>query len=132
MKLEGDRRAREGLTAHSGRQGRHLRAALLAGISAIAFAALGVSTARADCSGASQTISGSSGPVTGTGGDITVNPGASVSGEWPTDAVFAQNCGISTLRNTGAIFGGDPGYSGIPRPSENRLTESAGSIPVAW
>ena len=23
-------------------------------------------------------------------------------------------------------------YSGIPRPSENRLTESAGSIPVAW
>ena len=23
-------------------------------------------------------------------------------------------------------------YSGIPRPFENRLTESAGSIPVAW
>ena len=23
-------------------------------------------------------------------------------------------------------------YSGIPRTSENRLTESAGSIPVAW
>ncbi len=23
-------------------------------------------------------------------------------------------------------------YSGIPRSSENRLTESAGSIPVAW
>jgi len=26
----------------------------------------------------------------------------------------------------------NPYYSGIPRSSENRLTESAGSIPVAW
>ncbi len=29
-------------------------------------------------------------------------------------------------------FAGLPRYCGIPRPSENRLTESEGSIPVAW
>jgi hypothetical protein len=57
-------------------------------------------------SGANQVISTPDfpGPVFGTGGNITVEVGASIAGG-PT-GVYAQNFGIGTLSNQGAIDGG--------------------------
>jgi fibronectin-binding autotransporter adhesin len=61
-------------------------------------------------SGANQVISAPDfgGPVFGTGGNITVELGASIEGG-PT-GVYAQNFGIGTLSNQGAIFGGRGGF----------------------
>ena len=80
------------------------RASLLAGASLIALAALGApDRAFAACSGKNQTISSPSfpGPIFGKGGNITVDAGASVAGG-PT-GVYAKNCGIGALTNSGAI-----------------------------
>ena len=82
------------------------RPALLASASLIALAALGgPDRALAACSGKNQTISSPStpGPIFGKGGNITVNAGASIAGG-PT-GVYAQNCGIGTLSNSGGIGG---------------------------
>ena len=95
------------------------RAGLLAGASLVALATLGEpGSAWASCSGAGHTISSPSfpGPVFGTGGDITVDAGASVAGG-PT-GVYAQDCGIGVLSNSGAIDGaagasGGPGGIGV-------------------
>ena len=79
--------------------GRVSRAALLAGSSLLALAALEFAPpGGAACSGADRTISSPSfpGPIFGTpGGDITVDFGASVAGH-PT-GVYARKCGIGTL-----------------------------------
>ena len=82
------------------------RAALLAGASLVALAALAApDRALAACSGQNQTISSPSfpGPIFGKGGDITVDAGASIAGG-PT-GVYAKNCGIGALSNSGAIGG---------------------------
>src|SRR5271166_4302517 len=80
------------------------RAALLAGASLVALAALTApDRAFAACSGKNRTISSSStpGPIFGKGGNITVDAGASIAGG-PT-GVYAKNCGIGALSNSGAI-----------------------------
>ena len=82
------------------------RAALLAGASLVALAALAApDRALAACSGKNQTISSPStpGPIFGTGGNITVDFAGSVAGG-PT-GVYAKNCGIGTLTNRGGIGG---------------------------
>src|SRR5271166_6202497 len=71
------------------------RAALLAGASLVALAALAApDRALAACSGKNQTISSPSfpGPIFGKGGNITVDAVASIAGG-PT-GVYARNCGI--------------------------------------
>jgi hypothetical protein len=92
------------------------RGALLASASLIVLAALALpGAARAACSRANQTIWSAStpGPIFGTGGNITIDSGASVAGG-PT-GVYAQNCGIGALKNSGAIRGarGAPGGIGV-------------------
>ncbi len=90
------------------------RPTLLASASLIALATLGEpGSAWAGCSGADRTISSSPfpGPILATGGDITVDAGASVAGG-PT-GVYAQDCGIGVLSNSGAIDGG-AGALGVP------------------
>src|SRR5271155_3610521 len=81
------------------------RAALLAGASLVALATVEGPCPAAACSGADQTISSPlfPGPIFGTGGDITIDAGASVAGG-PT-GVFAQDCGIAALSNSGSIGG---------------------------
>jgi hypothetical protein len=90
------------------------RAALLASASLIVLAALGApDRALAACSGHNRTISSPStpGPIFGQGGNITVDAGASIAGG-PT-GVYAKNCGIGALTNSGAI-GGATGATGGP------------------
>ena len=91
--------------------------------------------ASAGCSDADRTISSSSfpGPILATGGDITVDAGASVAGG-PT-GVYAQDCGIGVLSNSGAIDGGAgalgvPGGVGVRANSDqtiNSLSNAAGA-----
>ncbi len=90
---------------------RSTRVALLAGASAIAFAALGSAAAWSACSNKDQTISSAThGPIFGDWdgstpdvGDITVKDSGSVAGA--PEGVFAENCGIDTLQNMGSIDG---------------------------
>jgi PEP-CTERM motif len=95
------------------RHGGVSNAALLAGASVLVLVPLGSSRPAAACSGADQVISSPStpGPIFGTGGDITVDSGASVAGG-PT-GVYAQNCGIGALSNSGAIDGAAGASGGI-------------------
>jgi hypothetical protein len=92
---------------------RSSRAALLAGASLIALAALGTpEAANATCSGADQTISGLTlGPVFSTGGAITVLGGGTVAGR-PT-GVSAASCFLTALTNSGTISGGTGGASAV-------------------
>ena len=78
-------------------------------------------------SGANQVISTPDfpGPVFGTGGNITVDVGASIAGG-PT-GVYAQNFGIGTLSNQGAINGG-PGSLGSPGASAGAGVANANTI----
>src|SRR5580658_7489352 len=81
------------------------RAALLAGASLIALAALGAPGTALACTGADQTISTVvSGPIFSTGGTITVLGSGTIDGA-PT-GVAALSCAITTLTNSGAIDGG--------------------------
>ena len=85
------------------------RAALLAGASLIALAALGAPEAARACSGLDQTISTSvNGPILSTNGAITVTGSGIISGSEGTnpDGVDAFSCSISVLTNSGAINGG--------------------------
>jgi hypothetical protein len=89
------------------------RAALLAGVSLVALAALAApDRAFAACSGKNQTISSPStqGPILGDGGNITVDASASVA-EGPT-GVYAKNCDIGALMNRGGI-GGANGFGSV-------------------
>ncbi len=107
------------------------RSALLAGASAIAFAAFGCPAAQAACSGAPQTILSLNypGPVVGDGGVITVKSGASVAGA-PT-GVYAGGCGIGTLSNSGGISGA-PTIGGIGVLADlNRTIGSLSNLAVA-
>jgi hypothetical protein len=88
------------------------RATLLVGASLLALAALSSPRPAAACSGADRVSSPSTpGPIFGKGGNITVNAGTSIAGG-PT-GVYARNCGIGALSNSGAI-GGAAGGSGAP------------------
>src|SRR5580698_9801687 len=77
------------------------RAALLAGASLAALAAVGPpGAAQAACAGPDQTISASTtGPIFSNGGAITISPNVAVTGG--SEGVYAQNCGITTLSNSG-------------------------------
>ena len=88
---------------------RRSRAALLAGASLIALAALGPSgAAQAACTRPEQAITGSiSGPVFSNGGAITISGTGEVIGG--AEGVYAQNCGITTLSNSGLISAGTAG-----------------------
>ncbi len=92
---------------------RRARAALLAGASFVAFAALGApGSARAGCTGLNQVFSGpASGPILSTGGAITVSSGGSIAGN-PT-GVDASVCSVTTLTNSGSI-NGNVGATGGP------------------
>src|SRR5271166_6870427 len=92
--------------------GRGSRGALLAGASLIALAALGAPGAASACSGLPQTISTVSGPIFSTGGSITVLGSGIVNGA-PT-GVLASLCSVSTLTNSGSIFGGVDASTGRP------------------
>src|SRR5580704_362825 len=85
------------------------RAALLAGASAFALAALGASgVARAACDPSPQTIAKpTSGPVVSNGGAITVTGSGSISGGPSSDAVDALTCAITklTIKPGGSISG---------------------------
>jgi hypothetical protein len=95
-----------------GSSARSMRAALLAGASAIAFAALGSAAASAACSNKNQTISSfTTGPIFGDwdgskphAGDITVKDSGG-----DRLGVYAKNCGIDKLLNMGSILG-EPGF----------------------
>jgi hypothetical protein len=83
--------------------GRVSRAALLAGASVFALAALGGSgVARAQCVPSPQIIATPvSGPISSNSGAITVTGGGSIGGG--AEGVFAENCSITTLSNMGSI-----------------------------
>ena len=94
------------------------RAALLAGASLAALAALGSPSASAACSNVSQVVSTSTfGPILGTwdgsssAGNITVKSSGAISGG-PT-GVAAANCGINALSNSGGIFGANTTTFGV-------------------
>ncbi len=113
-------------------RGRSLRAALLAGASVIALAALGAPGAALACSGANQTISTVvSGPILSTGGSITVLKTGTVDGA-PT-GVNALSCSISTLTSNGSIFGGagatdGPGFAGVSNSQTITTLTNSGTI----
>ena len=91
--------------------GRVSRAALLAGASAFALAALGASgVARAACVPSPQIIATpTSGPIFSNGGAITVTGSGSITGGPGGDGVDALTCPITTLTNQpgGTISGGN-------------------------
>ncbi len=95
--------------------GRVYRAALLAGASAFALAALGASgAARAACFPSPQIIATPTpGPIFSNGGAITVTGSGSITGGPGGDDVDALTCPITTLTNRpgGTISGGN-GASG--------------------
>ena len=109
------------------------RAALLASASLIALSALAAPDAAWACSGANLTISTAvAGPILSTGGSITVTTRGAVDGG-PT-GVWAQNCGVGTLRNSGAIAGaigasGAPGGIGVLNSGQtiDLLSNAAGA-----
>ncbi len=83
------------------------QAALMAGASLIALAALGAPAASA-CSGHNQTISNLvTGPIFSTGGQITVLASGTVTGD--PDGVDVIDCSATTLTNQGEI----PGQNGV-------------------
>ena len=90
--------------------GRVSRAALLAGASVFALAALGASgVARAACDPSPQIIATpTSGPIFSNGGAITVTGSGSITGGPGGDGVDALTCAITTLTNQlgGTISGG--------------------------
>jgi hypothetical protein len=88
------------LTAADGRRGS--RAALLAGASLIALAALGALDDARACVPSSQTISAPTvGPVLSNDGAIIVTSTGVISGG--PDGVDAPTCSISTLSNNGTV-----------------------------
>jgi PEP-CTERM motif len=96
--------------------GRAYRAALLAGASGFALAALGASgVARAGCVPSPQIIATpTSGPISGNGGAITVTGSGSITGGPGGDGVDAFNCPITTLTNqSGGTISGGNGASGV-------------------
>jgi hypothetical protein len=93
--------------------GRGSRAALLAGASLTALAALGAPGAARACNGADQTISMVvSGPIFSTDGTITVLSSGTINGG--PDGVDASSCSITIVSNSGALSGGlgGPGEMG--------------------
>ncbi len=94
--------------------GRVSRAALLAGASAFALAALGASgVARAGCVPSLQTISGPiTGPVVSNGGAITVTGSGEISGYAGVDA---DACAITklTIKPGGTVLGSELTGSGV-------------------
>ena len=96
--------------------GRVSRAALLAGASVFALAALGASgVARAACVPSPQIIATpTSGPIFSNGGAITITGSGSITGGPGGDGVDALTCPITTLTNQsgGTIRGGNGGSSG--------------------
>ena len=86
------------------------RAALLAGASLIALAALGAPDVARACVPSLQTISmPTAGPVLSNSGAITVTSSGTINGG--PDGVDAPTCSISTLMNNGAIGGAAGGPS---------------------
>jgi len=94
--------------------GRVSRAALLAGASVFALAALGASgVARAACDPSPQIIAmPTSGPIHSNGGAITITGSGSITGGPGGDGVDALTCPITTLTNqSGGTISGGNGYS---------------------
>ncbi|HXZ17676.1 MAG TPA: hypothetical protein VEH77_17250 [Roseiarcus sp.] len=121
MRRETGRPPMGGFVSNAFSRGAGLRAALLAGASAIALVTLGQPAAWAGCSGALETISVPNfpGPVAGDSAGVTINPGASVLGG-PT-GVAAMNCGINALSNSGRISGANA-----------TIGAAGGGVDAAW
>ncbi len=111
--------------------GRVSRAALLAGASAFALAALGASgVARAACVPSPQIIATPTpGPIFSNGGAITVTGSGSVTGGPGGDGVDAFNCPITTLTNqSGGTISGGNGVGGFTGGAGGAGVSNTGAI----